>query len=248
MKLKALTEFAAECAMAKVFGSETYHALADELLQVFGGNGFSEDYPAAQMYRDSRITRIYEGTSEICRLSIAKTMLKKVARGELESGSTARQEATIADSQSDETSGTRHIDAFRDLYGDLLAQLVDRFGLEGLRENDKQQYLSSLADIAIELYAAESTVLRVLKLTATRPGADLTLADGLARLTVTRSAGRIRTEAIEILSGIHVGDALADQLVGLERRMPLSENLVALRSSVAREIIERRGLLPNFRA
>ena len=78
---------------------ETYHALADELLQVFGGNGFSEDYPAAQMYRDSRITRIYEGTSEICRLSIAKTMLKKVARGELESGSTARQEATIADSQ-----------------------------------------------------------------------------------------------------------------------------------------------------
>ena len=54
------------------------HQHADELLQVFGGNGFSEHYPAAKMYRDSRITRIYEGTSEICRLTIAKTMLKKV--------------------------------------------------------------------------------------------------------------------------------------------------------------------------
>ena len=77
LKLKALAEFAAECAMSKVFGSETCHALADELLQVFGGNGFSEDYPAARMYRDTRITRIYEGTSEICRLSVRQDDAQK---------------------------------------------------------------------------------------------------------------------------------------------------------------------------
>ncbi len=246
LKLKALAEFAAECAMSKVFGSETCHALADELLQVFGGNGFSEDYPAARMYRDTRITRIYEGTSEICRLSVAKTMLKKVAAGELEASATAGCEAGTDVARDDETRGTDPLAAFRTLFGDLLGQLVDHFGLEGLRENDKQQYLSSLADLAIELYAAESAVLRVRKLRNTRPGADLTLADGLARLTVARSAGRIRTEATEILTGMHTGKALSDQLVGLERRMPLPDTLVALRCAVAREIIGRRGQLPRF--
>ena len=73
LKLQTLTEFSVECAMAKVVGSETYNGLADEALQVYGGNGYSEEYPAARWYRDSRITRIYEGTSEICRLGIAKT-------------------------------------------------------------------------------------------------------------------------------------------------------------------------------
>ncbi len=245
-KLAEMAEFAAECAMSKVFGSETCHALADELLQVFGGNGFSEDYPAARMYRDTRITRIYEGTSEICRLSVAKTMLKKVAAGELEASATAGCEAATDVARDDETRGTDPLAAFRTLFGDLLGQLVDHFGLEGLRENDKQQYLSSLADLAIELYAAESAVLRVRKLRNTRPGADLTLADGLARLTVARSAGRIRTEATEILTGMHTGKALSDQLVGLERRMPLPDTLVALRCAVAREIIGRRGQLPRF--
>ena len=82
-KLKILAEFSIECAMAKVIGSETYNSVADDALQVYGGNGYSEEYPAARWYRDSRITRIYEGTSEICRLSIAKTLLKRADRGQL---------------------------------------------------------------------------------------------------------------------------------------------------------------------
>ena len=84
VKLRTFAEFSVECAMAKVIGSEAYHAVADDALQVYGGYGFSEEYPAARWYRDSRITRIYEGTSEICRLSIAKTLLKRADRGELE--------------------------------------------------------------------------------------------------------------------------------------------------------------------
>ena len=83
LKLQTLAEFSVECAMAKVIGSETYNGLADEALQIYGGNGYSEEYPAARWYRDSRITRIYEGTSEICRLGIAKSILKRAARGQL---------------------------------------------------------------------------------------------------------------------------------------------------------------------
>ena len=252
-KLGALTEFAAECAIAKVFGSEAYNELADELLQVFGGNGYSEDYPAAQMYRDARITRIYEGTSEICRLSIAKAMLKRVQRGELDTTSVGPGASHgTNDAKKDGThlaAVLPHLDGFRRIFSSLLHQLVERFGVDGLRGNDQQQFLSSLADIAIELYAAESTVLRVLKLQQTRPDSDTTLSEALARLTVARAVGRIRTEAVEILAGIYADDdedALRDQLVGLERQAPLPENLVRLRDLAADGIIERKGQLPNF--
>ena len=248
-KLSALTEFAAECAIAKVFGSEAYNALADDMLQVFGGNGFSEDYPAARTYRDARITRIYEGTSEICRLTIAKTILKRVAKGELVLDS--RHTLSTGDGSAATLDGAfarlvDHIDAFREVFGDLLNSLVDRIGIEGLRANDKQPYLSSLADIAIEIYAAESTVSRVLRLRRTRPGAGTDLPEALARLTFSRSADRIRDEATQILAGLYDGADLQDALVGLARKLPLPQNLVHLRQVVARGVIERKGQLPSF--
>ena len=75
-KLAMLSEFSAECAIAKVHTSEAYNHLADEAVQVFGGYGFSEEYPPARMYRDSRIARIYEGTNEICRLYAQRAILQ----------------------------------------------------------------------------------------------------------------------------------------------------------------------------
>lgn len=244
-KLSALTEFAAECAIAKVYGSETYNALADEMLQVFGGNGFSEDYPAARTYRDARITRIYEGTSEICRLTIAKTVLKRLAQGELVFDSRKRSSTT------DRAEGTLarlvdHIDAFREVFADILNRLIDRIGPEGLRANDTQPYLSSLADVAIEIYAAESTVSRVLRLQRTRTGAETDLAEALARLAFSRSADRIRDEATQVFAGLYEGADLQDALVGLTRKLPLPQNVVHLRQVVARGLIGRKGQLPSF--
>ena len=219
------------------------------MLQVFGGNGFSEDYPAARTCRDARITRIYEGTSEICRLTIAKTILKRVAKGKLVLDSRhtlSTGDGSAATLDSTFTRLVDHIDAFREVFGDLLNRLIDRIGLEGLRANDKQPYLSSLADITIEIYAAESTVSRVLSLQRTRPGAGTDLAEALARLTFSRSADRIRDEATQVLAGLYDGADLQDALVGLARKLPLPQDLVHLRQVAARGVIERKGQLPSF--
>ena len=241
-KLSVLTEFAAECAIAKVFGSEAYHALSDETLQIFGGNGFSEEYPAARMYRDSRITRIYEGTSEICRLGITKGILKRLERGTLV---LPTPDAVVPRANS-ETAQALH--GFKTIYHDLLGQLLATLGIQALFDNDKQVFLTNLATIAIDLYAAESTVLRVAKLAQTRTGADLTLPEQLARLGVEQSSRSIYQAATEILSALHAGDALRAALSDLHDRLPLPPNVVALRGAIACTLVERGGTLPHFPA
>ncbi|HVG17582.1 MAG TPA: acyl-CoA dehydrogenase family protein, partial [Blastocatellia bacterium] len=81
--LKAIEDYAVECSIIKVVGSETVDYCADEAVQVFGGNGYSKDYPVERAYRDSRISRIYEGTNEINRLIISGQLLRRAAKGEL---------------------------------------------------------------------------------------------------------------------------------------------------------------------
>lgn len=239
-KLSVLTEFAGECAIAKVFGSETYHALSDETLQIFGGNGFSEEYPAARMYRDSRITRIYEGTSEICRLSITKGVLKRINRGSLVLPTSGGElQGVNSDAQ-------RVLHGFKAIYQGLLRELLATIGTQALLENDKQGHLLNLATIAIDLYAAESTVLRVAKLTQTRVGIDLSLAEQLTQLGIDQSTRSIRQAATEILSALHTGEALRSALIGLQDQLPLPPNIITLREHIARALVERGGTLPHF--
>ena len=247
-KLGALAEFSAECAMAKVFGSETYHGLADEALQVFGGNGFSEDYPVARMYRDSRITRIYEGTSEICRLSVAKAILKRLDRGELEIPRPilpVRLETPAAD-PARAAALRAPVAGLRAICLDLLARAVARFGIERLLDDERQAYLGGIASAAIELYAAESTALRVRRLEESRPAADTALAAALARVAFERAAGRIRQEAAVLLGGLHAGDELREALAAVDRRLPLPADRIALDGRIARALVERGGALPDF--
>ena len=157
--------------MAKVIGSETYNGLADEALQVYGGNGYSEEYPAARWYRDSRITRIYEGTSEICRLSIAKTILRRADRGQLPlRDAVAELTPAAVDRVGDSlTSRRAQVEAFKQVFLFVLGEVWSGVDDAELLEPGRQQLLGSLADIAIETYLAESTVLRVLKQTEARP-------------------------------------------------------------------------------
>ncbi|MCY4027278.1 MAG: acyl-CoA dehydrogenase family protein, partial [Acidobacteria bacterium] len=248
-KLAALAEFSAECAMAKVFGTETYHGLADEALQIFGGNGFSEDYPVARMYRDSRITRIYEGTSEICRLSIGKAILKRLDRGSLELPRPIlplRLEAPGDPARSAALRGP--VAGLRAICLDLLSQAVARFGTDRLLDDDRQGYLGGIATVAIELYAAESTALRVRRLEESRPDADTSLAAALARLAFERAAGRVRQEAAVLLGGLHAGDDLREALASVDRRLPLPADRIALDGRIARALVERGGALPDFAA
>ena len=246
LKLQTLTEFSVECAMAKVIGSETYNGLADEALQVYGGNGYSEEYPAARWYRDSRITRIYEGTSEICRLGIAKTILKRADRGEL-----ALREAVsglpppaVAHSGDSLVSLRTQVHALKQVFLFVLGEVWD--GVDGtqLLEPEHQQFLGSLADIAIETYLAESTVLRVLKLTEARPDTDRRLETALARLVFFRAADRVRQESTEVVAALLEGDRLTAALDRVAAWLPTPAGLIETRTFIARGLVARKGVLP----
>ena len=245
-KLAALTEFSVECAMAKVIGSETYNGLADEALQVYGGNGYSEEYPAARWYRDSRITRIYEGTSEICRLSIAKTMLKRADKGQLAlrdavSGLTPPAVEQSGDSLASLRGNVHRLkQVFLCVLGEVWAGVDDA----QLFVPSQQQFLGSLADIAIEIYRAESTVLRVLKLTGGRPDADLWFEAALARLVFFGAAERVRQESTEVLAALLEDHRLTAALDQVAAWLPTPGGLVETRTRIARELVARKGTLP----
>ena len=246
LKLQTLTEFSVECAMAKVIGSETYNGLADEALQVYGGNGYSEEYPAARWYRDSRITRIYEGTSEICRLGIAKTILKRADRGQL-----ALREAVsglpppaVAHSGDSLVSLRAQVHGLKQVFLFVLGEVWD--GVDGtqLLEPEHQQFLGSLADIAIETYLAESTVLRVLKLTGARPDSDRRLETALARLVFFRAADRVRQESTEVVAALLEGDRLTAALDRVAAWLPTPAGLIETRTFIARGLVALKGVLP----
>ena len=244
VKLRTFAEFSVECAMAKVIGSEAYHAAADDALQVYGGYGFSEEYPAARWYRDSRITRIYEGTSEICRLGIAKTLLKRADRGEL----ALRDAVAGLSAPRDPASRDTSLAALRARAGGLkrvflfvLGEVWDTLDAARLLDPAHQAYLAGLADIAMETYLAESTVLRVSKRWDGRPDGESAAETALARIVLFRSTERIRREATELLGSLLDGDRLTAALERTAAWLPVPVGLVDSRAHVARELVALGG-------
>lgn len=154
-----MSEYAMESAICKVFGSETLDFLADEGVQLHGGAGFISEYPIEQVYRDSRINRIFEGTNEVNRLLLTGQFLKKSMKGELpyqEAVKTAFLE--LADEQPDTSEGL--VRDLRSIYLVLVELARRKFG-EHIES--QQEILMKLSDLAIHLYAAESVVLRTNK-------------------------------------------------------------------------------------
>ncbi|MCH7911151.1 MAG: hypothetical protein IIB38_16250 [Candidatus Hydrogenedentes bacterium] len=252
-KLKALAEFSIECALAKVHGAEMYNALADEALQIHGGYGYSEEYPAAKMYRDSRITRIYEGTSEICRLTALKAILKRSAQGDLPIGEAIRgvEPRSAPDGSADRDTGLtglrESVTDLKRIFLYVMGETVNRFDHEQLLANDNQQLLSDLADIAIEIYAVESAVLRVLKLRKHHEADRTQLPEALTRIYFERAATRVREKAVEILTTLHEGDALRERLATIAGWQPLPAKRAELDEYIARTIVENKGVLPEYR-
>ncbi len=266
VKLATLAEFSVECAMAKVYASEAYHGLADEAVQIFGGYGFSEEYPAAPMYRDSRITRIYEGTNEICRLYAQRTILKRWAAGKLDLSGTAARDAVggASPAQGSDLGGphatgdgeaatagvgptaraARTIERMKAVYRQLAAAVVSGVGPDRLAEPGSQQYLGSLADIAIEIYAAESTHLRVAKLERSGDDAHGSLRAALLAITLDRAAARIRSEARTIVAELVDAEARAERIAEIDALLPLPEPLLEARSRVAEQIVAWGGEIP----
>lgn len=254
-KLATLSEFAAECAMAKVIASEAYHHLADEALQVFGGYGYSEEYPPAHMVRDSRITRIYEGTNEICRLFAQRAVFKRAwsgeldvasARADLRAGERPEIRLGLGPSRSRDadpwTAYAPVVRALKRVYLELFSEVDRAVPGERMFDPENQQLVGGLADVAIEIFAAESAALRAAKAAADGAG-HAELLDALACLTLARAAERARQEAGELLAGIAEDRAaLAERLAELSDWLPLPPPLAEIRTRVGRTLLELGGL------
>ncbi|MBT2688699.1 acyl-CoA dehydrogenase family protein [Bacillus sp. ISL-47] len=162
---KRMSEYATECAICKVFGSETLDYVADETLQLHGGAGFIKEYGVEQMYRDSRINRIFEGTNEINRLLIPTHLFRKAMKGEISLAARV-EEAVIQLSKPEKAENTifekekAAIDTMRNLFLLNAGLAYEAFGSSLVHE---QETLMKLADLAIALFAAESAVYRTFK-------------------------------------------------------------------------------------
>ena len=164
---KAIEEYAAECAISKVFCSEVLADVVDEVLQIHGGYGFVSEYPAERFYRDARISRIYEGTNEINRILIPGTILRKGMKGELPLMEAIRRAATTSSSETPPAGQLVHFARQEVLLQNLktLFMLLAGSALQKYQEKvaNEQEVLLALADVAIQIYALESAVLRAEK-------------------------------------------------------------------------------------
>jgi len=211
----ALEELAVECSIAKVVGSEELDAVVDELVQIHGGYGYIEDYPAARAYRDSRINRIWEGTNEINRLLVPGTLLKRAMAGRLDLLGPARraQDALLAGpGAGDGADGGAAdgplaperalVDGVRQVTLLLAGSAVQRFGTA---LEDQQELLAGLADLAIAVLTMESAVVRAEQAVHdARDRSDLHL--DLARLVVADRVGPAELIARSLAATVAEGD------------------------------------------
>jgi alkylation response protein AidB-like acyl-CoA dehydrogenase len=221
---RALEELAVECSIAKVLASEELDRVVDELVQVHGGYGFIEDFPAARAYRDSRINRIWEGTNEINRLLITGTLLKRAMTGRLDLLGPARraQDAVLAGPASTTFTGTGDgplgaeralVDGLRQATLLLAGAAVQRFGA-ALEE--QQEILAGLADLAIALFSLESSVIRADQaIDEARDRAAIHL--DLARAAVAGRIGAAEITARSLAASVAEGDDARLLQAGIRR-------------------------------
>ena len=242
--LAAFEEYAVEASIAKVAGSEALDFVLDENIQIHGGNGYVKDYAAERHFRDARVNRIFEGTNEINRLLIPGMLVRRALKGDLAliPAAKALQDEILgppSSSPSDDSllaDERRAIDAFKKVALMMLGLAMQTYG-EKL--TDEQEVLMHVADIVIDVFSAESAVLRAAAASGRRAQrADLQV--DAARVFVNDAALRIDAAARQALAAIADGDTLRTMLAGLRRLLKVTPiNTVVLRRRLADEAVAR---------
>ena len=242
--LKAIEDYAVECSIIKVIGSETLDYVSDEAVQVFGGNGYSKDYPVERAYRDSRISRIYEGTNEINRLIISGQVLRRAVKGELALFPAAKKlmDEMLSPSMPEEAAeGT--FSQERVALGNAKKAAIAVLGSAAQKYRDKvqeqQEVLAAASDIIMEIYGMESVILRTEKFIAGRGEAACANHIDATRTFVNDSISRVEERAKTALAAMSEGDELRTMLAVLRRYMKYTPvNTVAARRRIADSMIE----------
>jgi alkylation response protein AidB-like acyl-CoA dehydrogenase len=242
-------EYAIEASIAKVLGTEVLQYVLDENVQIHGGNGYVQDYPAERYYRDSRVNRIFEGTNEINRLLIPGMLIRRALKGELPLIAAARRLQDEVLSPSAPGAGgddafpepeLRAVAAFKKVALMVLGTAMQTYG-EKL--SDQQEVLGFAADILIETLASESAILRARQTTiAGRPSAGLH--EAAARVYVDGAATRVEAAAKSALAAMTEGDTLRTLLAALRRVLKVTPiNAVELRRTLADAATAGRGYI-----
>jgi alkylation response protein AidB-like acyl-CoA dehydrogenase len=243
-KLKSTEEFAVECAILKVWGSEMLDYVVDEGVQVYGGMGYSAEAPMDRAYRDSRINRIFEGTNEINRLLIVDMLLKRALKGELDLMTPAQAVASELMSipefgEEDDSLFAAEKKTLKNLKkaGLMIAgSAVQKLMMSLAKE---QEILMNIADIIGAVYVAESTILRVEKLVKARGEEAVQGQLDMMRIYLQEAVDSVYLAGKEALNSFAEGDELNMMLVGLRRFTKVAPyNIKDARQRVAKQLIE----------
>lgn len=236
---KRIEEFAVECSIIKVFGSEMLEVIVDHMLQIHGGYGYVEEFPAERSYRDARINKIFEGTNEINRLITTGWMIKRALQGKLAllpAIQKVMDEVMAGPSPREEQSGPlaaeRALLASAKKIGLFCAGAASQKFGQGLEE--QQEVMGALADIIIEVLTLESTLLRTEKMGGSKP-----IAISLAKYYAARSFRIVEGAAERVIGAVAEGDMLRTQMT-IFRRLSKHEpeNTVALGRAIATSMTE----------
>jgi butyryl-CoA dehydrogenase len=246
---RAIEEYAVECSILKVWGSEMIDYAVDETLQIYAGYGFVEEYPAERAYRDARINRIFEGTNEINRLIITGFLLKRAMSGQLALMPAIKKlmdEVLSGPSVGEELEGAlgeeRKLVAQAKKLGLFVAGAATQKYMQKIQ--DQQEVMGAIADMTIEIYAMESAVLRTQKMidnasSASQGEASAALPLAMTRVYLTQALEKIEAAAKKVIADVAEGDMLRTQLA-IVRRLSKHEpfNTIALRQQIAQKTIE----------
>lgn len=222
--LESAEEYAIECSILKVLGSEITDYCVDENVQIHGGIGFSEEYPAARAYRDSRINRIYEGTNEINRLLMVDQLFKRALKGELDivgpAWAVQKELASMPSFEKLEGAYAEETKAISDFKKIILmtAGGAAKMQMDGkLNLKEEQELLMNCADMLIDLFAAESMLLRVKKLVNMKKPQAQEVYDAMLQVFLHDATARMSKNATDAIASFADGDLLKTFLMGLKR-------------------------------
>jgi len=242
---KAIEEYAAECSITKVYGSEMLDFCVDEYVQILGGYGFCAEYPAERYYRDSRINKIWEGTNEINRMLVPGTMMRRAMQGRLKllpaAQAIAGELMTYSPLSVELPDTPLALQEHMVKMSKKIALMVAGVAAQKFQQNlaKEQEVMAKIADIVIEVFAMESGLLRTLKIISKKGEEKATHQIAAVKVYVDEMIPKIEIWAKQVLAYVEAGDMLRTQLAGvkkLARYQPM--DAVSLKRAVADRVIE----------
>jgi alkylation response protein AidB-like acyl-CoA dehydrogenase len=240
---KAIEEYAVECSIIKVAGSEMLDKVVDETVQIYGGYGFVEEYPAERAYRDSRVNRIFEGTNEINRLIITGWLLKRAMSGQLALLPAIKKvmDEVMSRPSGEELEGTLAAEQKLVSNAKKLAMLIAGAASQKYMQKlaDQQEVMGAIADMVIEAFAMDSALLRARKYVAAHGEEKAGLVIAMTQVYLEGAFNKLEAAAKKVVAAVAEGDMLRTQMA-IVRRLAKHEpvNIIALQEKIASRVLE----------